>query len=533
MLMAALPFLLLGAALVGSAVASRRKNRYPTTYSLVPAAYSGLDAAEFTTSEGLSQALQSAGYHAAGDFKTVFQHDETKQVEQLRFWISPDRKTVVTLKRISHFLNLITRSTQEVALMTWTKDGACFITHQGPPESTPAVPGISIRAVSSTSFETLRHEHARHQAEAARTPLVEIGDADPPERYRSYWEREMNWLHERGLLRIQDGYYAPTFWLGLWTAERALNPFRRGDGSRLSVAVKMGLGGLASLGAAWLLPAVLERTGQPVNAEVALAGVYLAVGLAYSFLLPKGALAAWQYVTAPAHVVSVARGTGTGAAWSGSLFGVLCLHVVFERVRQARAEARMAAAGHLPLTWTRRTALVAAALGLASVGIGILSVVALQIPPDANRWIRSLGQSLFAFWSVSALTLVIGLPLLLVRSVRQRRWFRLVRVAMFGALIVLAGLAIGTSLAQSRGRRRQERAMEICSALRRFKEDTGAYPKTLTELVPGWLEGLSPQEEGFEYYAIKTRDGKRFQMLQFWVGWNRISLDPEVQEGRR
>ena len=155
-----------------SAWTLRTRSRYPIHYSLSPEPLSGLSPQETAALEAMSHELGSLGFQAAGDFRTDFAHgaEGTQlQIEQERFWISTDRKTLASLKRVSYLYNSqsgFSRISMELSLFSWSADGKCFVTSGEDHGLQMPVPDISQRQVIwKGNLGVLIEGHRRHQEE--------------------------------------------------------------------------------------------------------------------------------------------------------------------------------------------------------------------------------------------------------------------------------------------------------------------------------------------------------------------------------
>ena len=230
MVQALIPLLLIGVAILLAAMRTRARSRYPVRYELQPAPLSGLDSQESEALSATTSALEALGFRSVGEYATEFQHQSDRQLEQLRFFLSADRKTLACYKRIAHLLHSsagLARSNSEFALMSWSDTGECVITHARSGALGPPVPGISERAVElGGKFETLPVQHERHQAEVLKN-VVPLSDDEAAARYASGWDKVMRSLAEKGKLEIVDEvWYRQSFTMSVVSVVQGMLPWR-------------------------------------------------------------------------------------------------------------------------------------------------------------------------------------------------------------------------------------------------------------------------------------------------------------------
>ncbi len=176
---------------------------------------------------------------------------------------------------------------------------------------------------------------------------------------------------------------------------------------------------------------------------------------------------------------------------------------------------------------TPRSRIITAAVLLLSAGIGVLSHVLTRTPMENQGWLRYLRLQTVAFLAASLLVIVVALPLMLVKSVRQKPWFRWVKVAMAGALFISAGWLSAVRILQAEARVMDARGEEIAGAIRRFKSQYGYYPSSFSDLTPTWLQEERETDDRFTLLTRTMPDGSTSTVLSYWVGMRRKTIPVE------
>lgn len=67
----------------------------------------------------------------------------------------------------------------------------------------------------------------------------------------------------------------------------------------------------------------------------------------------------------------------------------------------------------------------------------------------------------------------------------------------------------------------------VIAALEKYRNDHGAYPETLTELVPDYLPAAPTKTEDLDFSYSKTGDGYQFSFHYLGPGMNSCTFTPE------
>ena len=107
---------------------------------------------------------------------------------------------------------------------------------------------------------------------------------------------------------------------------------------------------------------------------------------------------------------------------------------------------------------------------------------------------------------IAMLTIVIGVPVFLVKLFRRRRDRERCRMLLAKAAVYAFMVVLIIAAAQANDTVAAHRARRIIDACESFRAKTGSYPEKLSELVPGYLDSI-PQAKlvficgDFQYLA--------------------------------
>jgi hypothetical protein len=294
-----------------------------------------------------------------------------------------------------------------------------------------------------------------------------------------------------------------------WRLER--QPPRRVKGILLA-------GMLVALVGAWLIP------GRGWNVQLAMGGLYAALIPTFLLLLPQSTLISWIIATMPAKLLMAAMGTQAESPWTYPFFACWIVTVILERIRYRSALVR-SGSERPPGIWRTRHWLIALGIVLLSAGAASALRLALPLPRDV-AWVERWALPLVILFLGSLLVMVITVPLYLFSTLRRRTWFPWVRVATLSASIIILGAYLGFVQMEAERRHKETRARKIVQAVQAYTSDTGSYPKSLEEMVPGWIDS-DPFDGHFEYMLIQRRNGTSQPALWYWAGWKQVFLDSE------
>ncbi len=70
----------------------------------------------------------------------------------------------------------------------------------------------------------------------------------------------------------------------------------------------------------------------------------------------------------------------------------------------------------------------------------------------------------------------------------------------------------------------------VIAALEKYRNDHGAYPESLTELVPDYLPAAPTKTEDLDFFYSSTGDSYQFSFYYIGPGMNSCTFTPESKE---
>lgn len=490
------------ALLIAVVVACQKSASVPLEADVVPESLRGLSPAEASRLENWTGLLEGAGFRRVGEFRSVPKGASptgSRQHQQRRAWISPDRKTWAWA---SHSVALSGAGPNEVALASLTlfflsrsTDGTFFTTYSyNRDDSLEQIPGHSYRRFPwLVDAVALQHAHLSHVEEmAVSSPLREFEDGEFASTLVDYYQQTIRSL-------IQRGYLAPRGDWAFATPKAALagffvstSPFRTATGRPWMIASKLlTLAGVAFAGA-W---ALVHDAPEP-QSRLELSVLFVAASLAAMVTFPLTRLTSWVYVLLPSGVYLEVRGQGDWVPWLASALTVGWLGATLEKWRYRQLARAFDPRTTIPAE-NHQWAAAGTALVLAGLFGGVAVAAALRsaaIGADTKTWIM-LASSLAGL--PGCLILFSTLLFDFVPSIKHRPGYRLYRSAGVGLVSVLFGLIAGYWLRSKDRELTDQRRQTLQSALEAWRAEKGEYPASLEQLVPTYLPAVPRPRMGW------------------------------------
>jgi hypothetical protein len=442
---------------------------FPDRYESRPAPLEGLPPDEAARVEAWSRALEAKGFRRVDDFRVDLPLGRgIVQVEQKRVWLSEDRTTWASAKRVSVLnpsMDGVVRAFRILAFMSRRPSGGVIATHTCPAAENSFLrdPESSTRVWPGMEDVDLLHEaHARHLRETGVAPEVLDGDLAAFE--RAAWERVKGIATSQGYLREREGRFHSTPKLAFVSALRGLNPRLqdRAAAAKLAALAAAGILGAYALSGPW-----------------ALAGLFAASAAAACALFPHSHLVSWVLASLPAHALLTARGEPAGWGWIAGTLTIVMVVPTLESWRYQRAAAALKRpdAGPPPLTKGERRAWAAGVAGSLLVSAGALAWM--RSPKDLHplpHLIAALGA--LACAGLLLASIIAGL------AARRTSLKRTLDGLSICALILLGGTVGGFGLAREDEKASEAAADQVVERLEAHRTARGSYPATLAELGP-------------------------------------------------